>query len=85
MMKNVMMSDTEAAFQRCSYKKGVLKLWSKFTGEHPLQTNFTEITLRHGCSLVNLRHIFGPPFPKNTPGGLLLVILYSVLLNVYNY
>ena len=34
--------------------------------------NFIEITLRHGCSPVNLLHIFRPPFPKNTSGGLLL-------------
>ena len=40
---------------------------SKFTGEHPcqraisinLQSNVIEITLRHGCSPVNLLHIFG--------------------------
>ena len=34
------------------------------------QSNFTEITLRHGCSLGNLLHIFRTPFPKNTSGGL---------------
>ena len=47
-------------------EKGVLKLCSKFTGEHPcrsaiskkLQSNFIEIALQHGCSLVNLLHIF---------------------------
>ena len=40
--------------------KGVLKICSKFTGEHPCQSaisiklicNFMEITLRHGCSPV---------------------------------
>ena len=40
--------------------KGILKKCSKFTGEHPSQSvisikllcNFTEIALRHGCSLV---------------------------------
>ena len=55
---------------------------SKFTGEHPcrsvisikLQNNFIEITLRHGCSPVNLLHVVRAPFPKNTPGGLLLFI-----------
>ena len=54
--------------------KAVLKICSKFTGEHPyrsvisikLQSNFTEITLRHGCSPVNLLHIFITPFPMNT-------------------
>ena len=57
--------------------KGVLKICSKFTEEHPyqsailikLQSNFIEITLRHGCSPVNLLHILGTPFPKNTSEG----------------
>ena len=31
-----------------------------------------EITLRYGCSPVNLLHIFRTPFPKNTSEGLLL-------------
>ena len=46
--------------------KGVLKIYSKFTVEHPCRSvisikllcNFIEITLRHGCSPVNLLHIF---------------------------
>ena len=56
-------------------RKGVLKIYSKFVREHPcrsaiskkLQSNFIEITLRHGCPPVNLLHIFlehlfpGPP------------------------
>ena len=58
--------------------KGVLKIYSKFTGKHPcrsaistkLQSNFIEITLRHGCSIVNLLHIFKTLFYKNTFGGL---------------
>ena len=45
----------------------VLKICSKFTGEHPCRSvislrllcNFSEISLRHGCLL----HIFGTPFP----------------------
>ena len=60
--------------------KGVLKLCSKFTGEHSwrsvisikLPCNFIEITLRHWCSAVNLLHIFGPSLRKNNTGGLLL-------------
>ena len=60
--------------------KGVLKICSKFTGEHPcrnaisinLQSNFIEIALRHVCSPVNLQHIFRTPFPRNTSGWLLL-------------
>ena len=44
--------------------KGLIKLqaWN----------NFIEITLQHGCSPVNLLHIFRTPFVKNTSGLLLL-------------
>ena len=63
--------------------KGVLKMYRrtyKFIGEHPcrgvisikLLCNFIEIAVRHGCSPVNLKHILRTPFPKNTPGWLLL-------------
>ena len=60
--------------------KGVLKICSKFTGEHPCRSaisikllcNFIEITLRHGRSPVNLLHIFRTLFSKNTNGRLLL-------------
>ena len=60
--------------------KGVLKICDIFTEEHPcrsgisikLQSNFNEITLRPGCSPVNLLHIFRTPFLKNTSGWLLL-------------
>ena len=59
--------------------KSVLKICSKFTGEHPcrsaisikLQSNFIESTLRHGCSPVNLLNIFRTRFPKNTSARLL--------------
>ena len=46
--------------------KSVLKICSKFTGEH-----------RHGCSPVNLQHIFRALFPKNTSGWLLLYVVNS--------
>ena len=36
--------------------------------------NFIEIALWHGCSPVNLLHIFRTPFPRNTSGWLLLNI-----------
>ena len=60
--------------------KGILKICSKFTGEHPhrsvisikLQSYFIEITLRHGCSPVNLLHIFRTSSSMNTSGWLLL-------------
>ena len=61
-------------------RKGVLKICSKFTGEHScrnaisikLESNFIDIALRHGCSPVNLLLVFRTPFPRNTPGWLLL-------------
>ena len=61
-------------------EKGVLKICSKYTGEYlcrsvisiKLQSNFIEITLRHGCSHVNLLHIFRTSFTKNTSGWLLV-------------
>ena len=61
-------------------RKGVLKMCSKFTGDHPcpsvisvkLHSSFIEITLRRGCSPVNLLLIFRTPFLKNTSERLLL-------------
>ena len=61
-------------------QKGVLKIRSKFTEERSyrsvisvkLLSNFTETTLQHGCSPVNLLHIFKTAFPKNTSEWLLL-------------
>ena len=52
-------------------------------GEHPcrsvisikLQSNFIEITLRHGCSPVNFLHNFRTPFLKKSSGGLVLTVL----------
>ena len=60
--------------------KGVLKICSKFTGEHQwrsvisikLESNFIEIALRHGCSPANLMHIFRIRFLKNSSEELLL-------------
>ena len=60
--------------------KDVLKICSKFAGEHPCQSaisikllcNFIEIALRHGRFLVNLLRIFRTPFAKNTSRPLLL-------------
>ena len=65
-------------------EKGVLKVRSKFTGEHhgrsaisiKLLCDFNEIVLRHGYSPVNLLRIFRTSFSRNTSGWL--------LLNLYN-
>ena len=57
-------------------RKGLLKIYSKFTGEHPCRSviSIIEITFRHGCSPVNLLHIFRTPFPRITSGWLLLLL-----------
>ena len=69
-------------------RKGVLRICSKFTGQRPcrsvisikLQNNFIEMILWHGCSPVNLLHIFRLPFPKNTFGWLLLEFVEKRLI-----
>ena len=45
-----------------------------------LQSKFIEVTLRYGCSLVNLLHVFRTPFTKNTSERLLLLIVLFCLL-----
>ena len=40
------------------------------------QSKFIEITVRHGCSPVNLLHIFRTRFTKNTSERLLLTLHY---------
>ena len=40
-----------------------------------LLCNFIKITLRHGCSPVNLLHIFRTPFLRNTSEWVLLYII----------
>ena len=58
-------------------EKGIMKICSKRTGEHPTQSvnsvkllrNFIEITLWHGYSPVNLMHIFCTPSHNNYYGG----------------
>ena len=75
--------------------KCVLKIYSKFTGEHPCRSPISvkntcqsailklhfdiEIALRRRCSPINLLHIFRTPFPKNTSGRLLLMAIWSEL------
>ena len=64
-------------------EKGVMKICSRFTGEHPcrsvilikLQSNFIEIAFRRECSPAYLLHIFRTPFPKKTSGRLRLKFL----------
>ena len=67
--------------------KGVLKICSIFTGKCwgvisiKLLCNFNETTLRHGCSPVNLLHIFATYFPRNASGWLLLHIFKRLNLS----
>ena len=61
-------------------RKAVLKICCKFAGEYlcrnaisvKLQSNFIKIALRHGCSSVNLLHVFRTSFSRNTSGWLFL-------------
>ena len=53
--------------------KKVVEKNLKRSSPSELLWNFIEITLRRGCSPVNLLHIFRTTFPKNTSGGLLLL------------
>ena len=76
-------------------RKDVLKICSKFTGEHlcrsvisiKLQNNFIEIALRHGCSPVNLLYIFRTSFPRNTSGWqfLTVICIHSKLLIISTF
>ena len=68
---------------RAVLKKRFLKICSNFKGENPcwsvisikLLCNIIEITLQHGCSPLNLLHIFRTSFSKNTSGDCALSIL----------
>ena len=43
-----------------------------------LKCDFNKIAFWHGCSPVNLLHIFGTPFPKKTSEWLLLWITFKL-------
>ena len=66
--------------------KGVLKICSKFTGEHPCRSVISIKLLCKVamCSPVNLLHVFGTPFLKNTFGWLLLKTNNGLLSNTVN-
>ena len=75
--ENIQQNYKRTPMLKCDFNKFAKE---KFTGERPcrsvisikLQSNFIEIALRHGCSPVNLLHIFRTPFLKNTSGRVLL-------------
>ena len=58
--ENMQQISSRTPMPKCSFNKVALLC------------NFIEIALRHGCSPVNLLHIFKTPFPKNNSGRLLL-------------
>ena len=78
--QNCYLTDYSRSSTKVFLGKGILEIFSKFTGEQScqrlvsikLQSNFIEFTHRYGCSPVNLLHNFRTPLSKNTSGGLLL-------------
>ena len=58
-------------------KKSRSEYMQKIYRRKPLLCNFIEITLWHGCSPVNLLHIFRAVFLKNFSRRLLLTIIIS--------
>ena len=63
---------------RCFLRKRCSENMPQIYRTTPVPSNFIEITLWHGCSPVNLLHIFRTPFSKNTPGWLLLNLCISL-------
>ena len=55
------------------FAKVILKICSKFTGEHPCRSVF----------LKNLLHTFRTHFPRNTSGWLLLLIYCNSSANIF--
>ena len=67
--------DTQRQRSICALRKRCSKNMQQIYWRTPMQKllyNFIEITLRNGCSPVNLLHITKAPFFKNTYGRLLL-------------
>ena len=79
-LKKLHLSFDRSSHSEVFLEKGILKICSKFAGEHSCRSvtsikllcNCIEITLRYGCSPVNWLHIFRIPFSKNTSEWLLL-------------
>ena len=55
-----------------SYRRTPMPMW-----------DFNKITLRHGCSPVNLLHIFRTTLEKSTSGGLVLISQLSLSLHQF--
>ena len=78
--------NTQKQPSRGALRKSVLKICSKFTGEHPcrclisikLLCNFIEIALRHGCSPANLLHIYRTPFLRTPLDGCFIILDFEL-------
>ena len=75
-------------------RKSVLKICSKFTGEHPccsvisikLLCNFIELALQHGYSPVNLLHNFRTLFLRTPLDGCFYVFLkFKIKFNLNHF
>ena len=67
------------------FKKGVLRIFKQFTGEHPCKSVTSVILKSHFCmGILNMLQICsGTPFLENTSGELLLyIILNGDVINV---
>ena len=89
-VKVVLMWNLPTSYFRSSHPdvflgKGVLKLCSKFTGEHPCRSAISVKMQSNWCSLVHLLLIFRTTFLRNTSGWLLLNIFYYVILYLIIY
>ena len=86
--EEVLLWISETVLRRCSFKKGVLIICIKFTGEHPcrmviskkLQSNFET-----GCFTVNLLHFFKTSVSINTSGGLLLQPIFPANIYLFKF
>ena len=74
---NVALSISGSSHPEVFLGKGVLKIYNKFTGGHQCRS-----AIRHGCSPVNLQHIFRTLFPRNTSGWLLLYLRVCLGINI---
>ena len=89
--ENMLQIYRRAPMPKCDFNKAAKKkvFWKyaaniqENTHAEVLQSNFIEITLRHGCSLANLLHILRTPFLKNTSGQLLSNIRKTILVITY--
>ena len=63
--------------------RGVLRKRRSENMQQICRSNSIEITHRHGCSSVNLLHIFRTSLPKNTSGRLLFISVITKFENDY--